>query len=73
MMLERLGLPIERDFATFEYLGNTGSVALPTALGEGLSHAKLRDPSRTVLMGIGSGINSVMMACDLSGTITLGE
>ncbi len=72
MMLERLGLPVERDFATFEYLGNTGSVALPTALGEGLTREKLRDPSRTVLMGIGSGINAVMMACDLSGTAALG-
>ena len=72
MMLERLGLPIDRDFATFEYLGNTGSVALPTALGEGLSQRKIVDPSRTVLMGIGSGINSVMMACDLTGTESRG-
>lgn len=67
LMLERLGLSIERDFATFEYLGNTGSVALPTALGEGIAKQKLRDPARTVLMGIGSGINSVMIAADLSG------
>ncbi len=72
LMLERLGLPIERDFATFEYLGNTGSVALPTALGEGLSKGMIIDPSRAVLMGIGSGINSVMMACDLSGTVAKG-
>ncbi len=73
MMLERLGLPIERDFATFEYLGNTGSVALPTALGEGLNKGGISDRSRAVLMGIGSGINSVMMAVDLDGIAVRGS
>jgi len=73
MMLERLGLPIDRDFATFDYLGNTGSVALPTALGEGLYRNAIGDRTRAVLMGIGSGINSVMMAVDLSGTVAKGN
>ncbi|MDZ4848583.1 MAG: 3-oxoacyl-ACP synthase III [Pirellulaceae bacterium] len=73
LMLDRIGLPIDRDFATFEYLGNTGSVALPTALGEGLFSNQIADPSRTVLMGIGSGINSVMIAADLTGTIAARE
>ena len=31
-MLESLGLPTERDYATFPWLGNTGSVALPITL-----------------------------------------
>jgi acyl-CoA:acyl-CoA alkyltransferase len=67
-MLERVGLPIERDFATFERLGNTGSVALPTALGIGLNEDQLGDRSKVMLMGIGSGINSIMLAADLRGT-----
>ena len=29
LMLESLGLTTERDYATFPWLGNTGSVALP--------------------------------------------
>jgi 3-oxoacyl-[acyl-carrier-protein] synthase-3 len=71
-MLERIGLTQERDFATFEQLGNTGSVALPTALGIGLHDDKLAGRSKVVLMGIGSGINSIMLAADLRGTKVLG-
>jgi len=32
MMLQSLGLTMERDYATFPWLGNTGSVALPITL-----------------------------------------
>ncbi len=67
-MLERVGLSIDRDFATFERLGNTGSVALPTALGLGLHEDKLAGRRNVLLMGIGSGINSIMIAGDLRGT-----
>jgi acyl-CoA:acyl-CoA alkyltransferase len=70
-MLERLGLSIDRDFATFERLGNTGSVALPTALGIGIHEQAMASRSRTVLMGIGSGINSIMLAADLRDTRSL--
>jgi acyl-CoA:acyl-CoA alkyltransferase len=71
-MLEQVGLPIEKDFATFERLGNTGSVALPTALGIGLNEDQLGDRSKVMLMGIGSGINSIMLAADLRGTRVIG-
>lgn len=73
MMLQRVGLPVERDFATFPFLGNTGSCALPTALGLGLLSNKMQHRQRTVLMGIGSGINSVMLAADLTDTVASGE
>jgi len=73
MMLERIGLPIEKDFATFESLGNTGSVALPTALGIGLQSGAIAQPSRAVLMGIGSGINSVMIATTLEDVAVAGD
>ncbi len=32
LMLDTLGLPYTKDYSTFQWLGNTGSVALPTAL-----------------------------------------
>jgi 3-oxoacyl-[acyl-carrier-protein] synthase-3 len=67
LMLDSLGLPMDRDFATFPLLGNTGSVALPTALGIGLHTQAISQPSRTALLGIGSGINCVMIAANLAG------
>lgn len=60
-MLERLSLLPERDFSTFAQLGNTGSVALPSALGLGIEAGFFDAGSRVSLLGIGSGLNSVMM------------
>ena len=62
LMLESLGLSPERDFATFPWLGNTGSVALPVTLAIGLQGGQVRPGDRLALLGIGSGINSVMLA-----------
>jgi acyl-CoA:acyl-CoA alkyltransferase len=74
-MLDRLGLSPERDFATFSKLGNTGSVALPTALGIGLRKENLseEDRKKCLLMGIGSGINSIMILGDFSDTQVIGD
>jgi acyl-CoA:acyl-CoA alkyltransferase len=66
-ILERLGLPIEKDFATYPFLGNTGSVALPTALGIGIDRSAIDVTKPTALLGIGSGINSIMMAIEAQG------
>lgn len=73
LMLERLGLPPEHDFATYGWLGNTGSVALPTALGIGLASGGLDTFPHAWLLGIGSGINSVMLAVELAGIASSGE
>ena len=43
-MLEALGLDPRRDFATFPWLGNTGSVALPITLAVGAERAASRPP-----------------------------
>ena len=69
-MLETLGMPVETDFATFERLGNTGSVALPTALGIGLSQSNFHTGTKSALLGIGSGLNSVMIGIEF-GTIAV--
>jgi len=73
LMLERLGLPPANDFATYNWLGNTGSVALPTAFGIGLASGRLAPYPHAWLLGIGSGINSVMLAVELSGIVSSGE
>lgn len=64
LMLESLGLTLERDFVTFPWLGNTGSAALPVTMALGLHGGHVRAGDRVALLGIGSGINCVMLAVD---------
>lgn len=73
LMLETLGLPKERDVSTFHWLGNTGAVALPTALAMGIASQTVKAGSRFALLGIGSGINSVMMSTYWNTPIVSGE
>jgi 3-oxoacyl-[acyl-carrier-protein] synthase-3 len=67
MMLGELGLPLERDYATGEWLGNTGSAALPSALSLGIEAGFVPPGSRVALLGIGSGVNCLMMAVEWGG------
>ena len=64
-MLTTLRLSQTSDYSTFEKLGNTGSVALPTALGMGLADSFFNEGTKVALLGIGSGLNSVMMGLEL--------
>jgi 3-oxoacyl-[acyl-carrier-protein] synthase-3 len=64
MMLDALGLPIENDYATVDWLGNTGSAALPSALSLGLEAGAVKRGDRVALLGIGSGVNCLMMAVE---------
>lgn len=73
LMLETLGLPADRDYSTFHWLGNTGSVALPMALSAGIRAGQIGAGHRTALLGIGSGINSVMLSVDWQHPIAAGE
>jgi 3-oxoacyl-[acyl-carrier-protein] synthase-3 len=64
-MLESIGMPVDTDYATFDRFGNTGSVALPTAFGLAVAGQHLVGRKRAALLGIGSGINSVMIGLEL--------
>jgi 3-oxoacyl-[acyl-carrier-protein] synthase III len=64
LMLESLGLSAERDYATFPWLGNTGSVALPITLAIAVEKGFIHSNEHVALLGIGSGINCVMLAVD---------
>lgn len=64
MMLDRLGINPAIDFPTFEWLGNTGSAALPAALCLGRQEGWLDPNDRVALLGIGSGINCLMMGVE---------
>jgi len=64
MMLESFGLSPERDYATFPWLGNTGSVALPITLALAIESSFIQEQEHVALLGIGSGISCLMLAVD---------
>jgi 3-oxoacyl-[acyl-carrier-protein] synthase III len=63
-LYETLGLELARDFSTFETLGNTGSVALPATLALAIEAGAVREGDRIGLLGIGSGLNCLMLALE---------
>jgi len=64
LLFETLNLSPELNFSTLEYLGNTGSAALPTAAALGIESGFVPSGSRVALLGIGSGINVVMLGIE---------
>jgi 3-oxoacyl-[acyl-carrier-protein] synthase-3 len=64
LLFEQLRLPLDLNFSTLEYLGNTGAVALPTAASLGIQSGFLESGDRVALLGIGSGINVVMLGIE---------
>jgi 3-oxoacyl-[acyl-carrier-protein] synthase-3 len=63
-LYETVGLDLRKDFSTFETLGNTGSAALPTALALAAKQGTVKSGDKVALLGIGSGINSLMLAVE---------
>ncbi|GAB4146052.1 MAG: 3-oxoacyl-ACP synthase III [Planctomycetaceae bacterium] len=64
LLLEQLGLDASLDFPTVEFLGNTGAVALPTAFALGIEQGQLQPGHKVACLGIGSGLNSVMLGIE---------
>ena len=64
LLLERLGIASEKDFATVEFLGNTGAVALPTAAAIGIERGHVQPGDHVALLGIGSGLSSIMLGIE---------
>lgn len=58
---QALGLDIEKDNPTFDYLGNTGSVAAPISFAKAVESGRIKDGDNVCIMGIGSGLNCMMM------------
>ena len=65
-MLSSLGLPVDRDYSTFETFGNTGSAALPLTLFKAAESGFLKSGDKVVLLGIGSGLTSTMLGVQWS-------
>jgi 3-oxoacyl-[acyl-carrier-protein] synthase-3 len=60
-ILKSLGIPAHKDFSTFEYLGNIGTVSLPLTAALAEERDFLRPGDRVGFMGIGSGLNCMML------------
>ncbi len=71
-MLSAFELDPSIDFTTVEWLGNTGAVALPITVALGIEAGRLAAGDQVALLGIGSGINSVMLAVDWQRGLVLG-
>jgi 3-oxoacyl-[acyl-carrier-protein] synthase III len=61
LLFETLGLDPARDFPTVELLGNVGSVSLPLSWSMARDAGFLRPGERLALLGIGSGLNCLML------------
>lgn len=72
-MLEAMGLTTERDSVSFPQLGNTGSVALPLTVALAADQGHLSVGDQVGMLGIGSGINSVMLSCRWGKTAIAGN
>ena len=64
LLFAALGLDLCIDFSTLDFLGNTGSVALPMTVAMGIEKGHLHKDDRVALLGIGSGINVIMLGVD---------
>ena len=60
-ILRTLGIPSEKDFSTFPYLGNMGTVSLPMTAALAEERAFIRPGDRVGFLGIGSGLNCLML------------
>ncbi|MDB5334760.1 MAG: fabH 1 [Planctomycetaceae bacterium] len=67
LLYESLGLNPKMDFATVEFLGNTGAAALPMTMAMGIEKGHLQPKDKVALLGIGSGLNSLMLGLDWQG------
>ena len=64
LLYETLSLPVEKDFSTLEYLGNTGAASLPSTLALGAEKGFLKSGDKVALLGIGSGLNCLMLGAE---------
>ena len=63
-LYEALDIDESKDFSTFPELGNVGSVSLPVTLAKAADSGKLISGEQVALLGIGSGLSSIMMAVE---------
>ena len=60
-ILKTLGIAPEKDFTTYEYLGNIGTVSLPLTAALAAERGGLKSGNKVAFLGIGSGLNCLML------------
>jgi acyl-CoA:acyl-CoA alkyltransferase len=63
-ILKALGIAPEKEFSTYEYLGNMGTVSLPLTAALAEEREFIRRGDRVSLLGIGSGLNCLMLGVE---------
>lgn len=63
-ILGRLGIERHKDYSTYEYLGNIGTVSLPLTAALAEERDFLRPGDRVGFLGIGSGLNCMMLGLE---------
>ncbi len=58
---QAIDLDESKDFSTFEFLGNVGSVSLPLTMAMGLERHPPPPGANIAMLGIGSGLSCVML------------
>jgi len=61
LLFSTLDLDPARNFETLSILGNVGSVSAPITMAMGIEEGALQPGAKAALLGIGSGINSLML------------
>ncbi len=61
-VFESLGLDLNKNFSTYETLGNCGSVSLPITYTMACEQSPQRQTQPCSLLGIGSGLSSIMFS-----------
>ncbi len=73
LMLEAISMGDDTDFTTFQFLGNTGSAALPITMARAIEAGQLNQNDRLALLGIGSGINCLVMGVEWQKGLCVGN
>ncbi len=63
-ILGSIGIAVEKDFSTFPYLGNIGTVSLPITAALAEERDAVRTGDRVAFLGIGSGLNCMMLGVE---------
>lgn len=63
-ILDAIGIPAKKDFTTFQYLGNIGTVSLPITAAIAAERGFLETGDVVGLLGIGSGLNCLMLGVE---------
>ena len=63
-ILDAIGIPPSKDFATFKFLGNIGTVSLPITAAIADEREFLLPEDRVGFLGIGSGLNCLMLGME---------